>query len=77
MAITPIENLYAHRLRQTYIASTLTGAASTNVPQRRFRVAQYVREVLKRFAPHLRTSCKMVLETTKTSATAHSPQTDC
>ena len=49
MAITPIEDLFTHRLHQAHNRPTLADACSTNI----LRVVHDVVEVFKRLAPRL------------------------
>jgi hypothetical protein len=48
MAITPIEDLFTHRLHQSYDQSIRVGGSCENIPRRRYKVAHDAVNLLKR-----------------------------
>ena len=48
MAITPLEDLFTHRLHQSYNRSIRVVGSSEHIPRRRYQVAHDVVDLLKR-----------------------------
>ena len=54
MPITPIENLFTHRLRQDYSRSRFAHAPYAAPLKERSRVVQFFLDLLRCFVPHMR-----------------------